>query len=304
MGIISIVVRRSSDQLQRRLEMKSALLEKLPFRCCWSECGSAGKLLAFIPERPVDRASQRTLVEALASLLTHFIIEDLQFYLLHDLIRFCYFYFGREERQEILAQACRDFEYGALNRYLSFYRSSIENYLHEQLAESTVHLDIEGFYNFRMPGLRRELWRALDDAVEAHLAEKEHREFVGLLRYFLNMQQPGVDLLHLSLDVRGRFKVMDCRFRRIDSREWNEFSAAGFDGTNDYEDIMVSMLVSIAPRRIMLHRKVSARYPRAVKSLRSIFEERLIFCKNCAYCRRGKIYLITGNRSRHPEMLK
>ena len=59
MNTISILVRRSSEQLRQRLETKGAFLEKMPFRCCWSDCGSAGRLLLFIPEYPADSASQK-----------------------------------------------------------------------------------------------------------------------------------------------------------------------------------------------------------------------------------------------------
>lgn len=298
--MISIIVRRSSDQLQQRLELKSAFLKKLPFRYCWSDCGSAGKMLAFIPAHSDDSASRKGLLEALASLLARFIIEDLKVHLLYDLLRFYYFYFGKEERQEILALACRDFERESFYPRREFHRGLVERSLRAYLGGSPVHLNIEGFYNFRMHDFRRELRRVLDGAVDIYLAEREYREFVRLLKYFLNLQQPRIELLHLSVDSKGRFQVMDRRFERVDPRDWEEFAIADFDEESDYEDILVSMLVSVAPRRIMLHQSVSARYPRAVKSLRSVFESRLTFCENCAYCRREKIHLVTGDSRPRP----
>ncbi|HOB28935.1 MAG: putative sporulation protein YtxC [Dethiobacteria bacterium] len=300
MNTISILVRRSSEQLRQRLETKGAFLEKMPFRCCWSDCGSAGRLLLFIPEYPADSASQKALIETVASLLSRFIIEDLKVHLLHDLLRFYYFYFGREERQEILALACRDFESKAFQRCRELHRELIERSLQAYLGGSPVHLNIEGFYNFRMHEFRRELRRVLDNAVDSYLAEREYHEFVRLLKYFLNLQQPRIELLHLSVDAKGRFQVMDRCFKRVDPHDWEELAVADFDEESDYEDILVSMLVSVAPRRIMLHQNVSSRYPRAVKSLRSVFESRLIFCENCAYCRREKIHLVTGDSRPRP----
>lgn len=300
MSNISIVVRRSSDQLRQRLERKSASFKKLPFRYSWSDCGDAGKMLEFVPDRSADSASRETLVKTLASVLTGFITADLPAHLLRDLLRFHYFYFGREERREILSRARRRFEGGALYRRPGFYRGSIERYLRANLCGSPVHLNIEGFYNFRMYSLQRELRQALDDAVDVLVAEREYREFMRLLKYFLHLQQPKIELIHLSVDLQGRLQIMDRCFKRIDPLEWEELRAADFDELSDYEDIFVSMLVSLAPRRIMLHRSVISRYPRVTKSLRSIFESRLITCKNCAYCHRGEIHLVGDDSERRP----
>ncbi|NLA11137.1 MAG: hypothetical protein GX883_03320 [Firmicutes bacterium] len=298
METISIMVRRSSDRLEQRLDLESALLERLSFCHCWRECGACGRMLIFSPAPSADGTNLAEFTEVLASLLIGFIIKDLRSALLHDLLRYFYFYLGKEECRKILALACRTLERRKLHRCIGYYRSLLGQYLEPYRCGSPVHLNVEGFYNFRMRGFQQELLRTLDDAVNRYLAREEHREFIRLLKYFLNLQHPGVALIHLSVDEQGRFKVMDRRFERIDFCEWEELGAAGLDERRDYEDILVSMLVSIAPRQLMLHRNVCARYPRVVQNLRSVFEERLIFCKNCAYCRRGELYLVTGGRTR------
>lgn len=300
MKTISIMVRRSSDRLEQRLDLESALLKRLSFCYCWRDCGACGRMITFFPALSAAGANLTEFTELLASLLARFIIEDLKPALLQDLIHFFYFYFGTEERRKILTLACLNLERRKLHRCFGFYENLLEQYLEPYRYGTPVHLNLEGFYHFRMRGFQRELLRELDDAVNRYLAQEEHREFVRLLKYFLNLQHPGVALIHLSVDEQGRFEVMDGRFERIDSYEWDELSAAGFNELNDYEDILVSMLVSIAPRQIMLHQSVRLRYPRVVKNLHSVFEDRLIFCKNCAYCRRGEFYLVTGGRSRRP----
>ena len=246
MKTISIVARRSCDRLQQRLEQKGAFLNNLPYRCCWSDCGSAGKMLAFIPGQTADRASRKALGEEIASLVAHFIIEDLKVHLLHDLLRFHYFYFGKEEHEEILDIACRNFESAKLDRRREIHRELIEKNIRAYLNGAHDHMNIEGFYNFRLHDCRCELRRVIDEAVESHLAEREYREFVRLLKYFLNLQQPKIDLIHLSVDQKGRVRITDHRFRQVDPCDWEEFDLTDFDEESDYEDILVSMLVSVA----------------------------------------------------------
>lgn len=296
MYTLSIMVRRSCERLQQRLEQKGAFFNKLPFLYSWSDCGSAGKLLVFLPDQSCGGASREALTEAVASLVSHFLMEDLTVHLLKDLIRFHYFYFGREEREEILAIACRQFDSVKLRRRRELHRELIEKSILAYLKGPHDHLNIEGFYNFRLHECRRELRRVIDEAVENHLADKEYREFIRLLKYFLSLQQPKIELVHLTADQKGRVRITDHRFKQVDPCEWDEFDLTDFDDESDYEDILVSMLVSVAPRRIMLHRSVFQRYPRAVESLRRIFENRLIYCEDCSHCRREKAPLLTGDK--------
>lgn len=295
MNTITVVVRRSSDRLGQRLEQRGAFLDALSYRCSWSDCGGDGKMLSLIPGPAAAPDARQKIIEELAPLMTQFIIEDLKAYLLLDLLRSHYFYFGRKEREEILAIACRSLESINFNRRRKFHRGLMGKDIRLYLAQPHDHINIEGFYCFRLHDWRRELQRVIDEAVESYLAEKEHREFVRLLKYFLSLQQPRMDLLHLFLDQKRCIRITDQRFKKIDSYDWEEFDMTGFDGESDYEDVLVSMLVSIAPRRIMLHQGVVSRYPKAVETLRSIFEKRLIYCDNCSYCRSEKARLIDSN---------
>lgn len=59
MYTLSIMVRRSCERLQQRLEQKGAFFNKLPFLYSWSDCGSAGKLLVFLPDQSCGGASRR-----------------------------------------------------------------------------------------------------------------------------------------------------------------------------------------------------------------------------------------------------
>ena len=118
-----------------------------------------------------------------------------------------------------------------------------------------------------------------------------------LLKYFLEIQQPKIDLIHLSVDEKGQFQIADQHFKKIDPREWEEFDLDDYDGESDYEDILVSMLVSVAPRQIMLHQNVLPRYPRAVDTLRRIFGRRLFFCDNCINCRQDRIHLVSSDQT-------
>ena len=223
MNSISILVRRSSDQL--RQGWKSASLKSLSNAIGTS--ASAGRF-SYWPLPSADNASWETLIKALANVLVSFITEDLKIHLLRDLLRSHYFYFGKEERREILARADRDLERCATGRHLGFYRGSIERYLRARPGGSPVHLNLEGFYNFRMRSFQRELQQALDSAIDIHFAEKEYREFIRLLKYFLHMQQPKIELSIFPL-IRGGACRSWTAASEGSTLEWEELGAADFD---------------------------------------------------------------------------
>ena len=297
MKIFLLVVRRSFAGLQRRLEQRSICLDNLQFCYYWRDCGRLGKLLYLFSQHPdSDEEKQKAMLSFIASLIAQFIVFDLKETLLYDLLRHNYFYFRREEREAILALARQSLESRLLSHRQKTYREVIERKINEYLHEQSEQLNIEGFLHFRLQDYQQELKRIVDDAVENYLMEKEYREFVRLLKYFLDLQQPKIDLVHLAVDEKGQFQITDQRFKKIDPRDWEEFDLEDYDGDNDYEDILVSMLVSVAPRQIMLHQNVLPRYPRAVETLRRIFDKRLLFCQNCAYCRQEVFNLITNDK--------
>ena len=297
MKIFLIIVKRAFAQLQSRLEQSSVCLDKFETSYFWRDCGKSGKALYLLPQ--AAEAQQPGAMESfISALISQFIIFDLRDLLFQDILRYNYFYFRKEERDEILLQARRSLEKGLTGHRQDTFREITERKLRDYLINQDDHLNVEGFIYFRLPDYQLELKHLVDDAVENYLTEKEYREFVRLLKYFLEIQQPKIDMIHLAVDEKGQFQITDQRFKKIDPREWEEFDLDDSEGDSDYEDVLVSMLVSVAPRKIMLHQNVMPRYPRTVDTLRRIFDDRLILCNNCAYCRQEVVNLANTDKTK------
>ncbi len=296
MKIFLIIVKRAFAQLQSKLKQKCVCLNTVEPCCCWQDCGKSGKMLYLMPQS--EEAAQPGRMESfIASLISQFIITDLRDLLLQDILRYNYFYFRKEERDEILLKARRELEKELPSSRQDTFKEVIERKLKEYLLDNR-HLNIEGFIYFRLRDYQAELKRVIDEAVENYLTEKEYREFVRLLKYFLEIQQPKINLVHLAVDEKGQFQITDQHFQKIDPREWEEFDLEEFEKDSDYEDVLVSMLVSVAPRQIMLHQNVLPHYPKTVDTLRRIFDDRLIFCSNCAYCRQEAMHLVHTDKTK------
>jgi putative sporulation protein YtxC len=291
--IILIVVKRAYAQLQSILDQKSACsdINDPRFHYQWQECGKYGMMLYL--QFPAPEAEEPGVTESfISSFLSRFIIHDLRDFLFQDILRFNYFYLSKAEQDEICLQARRNLERGLIGHRHQAFGEIIDQKIREYLFQHNNYLNVEGFIYFRLQDYQLELKQIVDEAVENYLTEKEYREFIRLLKYFLEIQQPKIDLVHLAVDESGQFQITDQRLKKIDPRDWEEFDLDELEKDSDYEDILVSMLVSVAPRRIMLHQNVLPRYPKTVETLRRIFAGRLILCHNCAYCRQEVKHLV------------
>jgi len=292
-----IIAKRAFAQLQCRLEQKSAYYDNPGPAFYWRDAGKSGKMLYLIFQPP-EFEKPGAVESFVSSLISDYIAFDLRDHLLQDILRFNYFYFRKAERDEIWLQVRRNIEKGLPGYQQDKFKELIEQKIREYIPLQNESLNIEGFICFRLQDYQIELKQIVDEAVDNYLTEKEYREFVRLLKYFLEIQQPKIDLVHLAVDEKGQFQISDQRFKIIDPREWEEFILDEYEEESDYEDLLVSMLVSVAPRQIMLHQNVLPRYPKTVETLRRIFNERLILCHNCARCRQEVAQLANSDKTK------
>ena len=117
MKIFLLILKRSFALLQRRLEQGSACLNNIQYCYYWRDCGKAGKMLYLFSQLPKTAADRTGATESsISSLISKFITCDLRDYLLQDLLRYNYFYFRKEEREEILSLARRNLARGTLQQ--------------------------------------------------------------------------------------------------------------------------------------------------------------------------------------------
>ncbi len=61
--------------------------------------------------------------------------------------------------------------------------------------ENTDSLILDGFVNFRLKDYMKDLEEIVDKAVDDFLMEREYKEFIRLLRYFVDIQEPKISTL-------------------------------------------------------------------------------------------------------------
>lgn len=111
---------------------------------------------------------------------------------------------------------------------------------------------INGFVNFRLGEYKDELRNLCHDAAEEIYAMREYDEFMNMLRFFVSVQAPKENTVYIK-NSGGVLKIYNKRHRDITDFYCEEsvFSDEGFTR----EDIILSALITIAPRKIVIHGK-------------------------------------------------
>lgn len=230
------------------------------------------------PEFRDDEAQQ------LAQGLTEFLLEDWFSHWLRSLIRRHYPYFEFDEQSALLAYAATRLtaNRGAIEARTALVKHRIEDFLADH-----HHVVVEGLATFLLKDVGREMEDAIDLAVDDLLMENEQREFVRLLRNFLSLQSPRVGEVHVF--YRGsRFFIEDGDGHPAGLDIVQELMA-GLPSEAPQDDLLLSALLTLAPRRIHLHRGPTEED--AKRTLAQVFEERLDICHGCAAsrCRRQRL---------------
>ena len=128
-------------------------------------------------------------------------------------------------------------------------KAIIEECAESYLKENDVFI-LDGFINFRLEEYKKELRDIVYSAGEEYVAIREYEEFLDMLRFFVSVQSPREDTVHI-IKNDGRLCVLNKRKKDITAVYANEFSETEEELTN--EDIVLSALISIAPLHIVVH---------------------------------------------------
>jgi putative sporulation protein YtxC len=146
--------------------------------------------------------------------------------------------------------------------------------------EQNRQLDLEGFFRFRLKDYFQELNEAVEKAVSNFVMEKEYLEFLRLLRYFVDVQEPKIDEVHVLFQTKQDFFILDEALQPIKPGQL-EGMLAQLDQEIEYEDWLLSALITLAPRRIILHIICPVE---VVEIIINVFQHRATICGGCELC--------------------
>lgn len=166
------------------------------------------------------------------------------------------------------------------------------------LLRHSQELLVEGMLRFRMNVLQVDLHRVIEQAIDEYLMDLEYQEFVKLLRYFLQAQDPGIPLLHMvCLEEDAPVRLFDGEGKPLimDELEGAKQQANLRECGVMIEETM-SALISAAPQKVHIHLALgSSNPPPLVETVKKVFGEAAILCMNCPLCETARQWQATPN---------
>ncbi|MEW6661985.1 MAG: putative sporulation protein YtxC [Bacillota bacterium] len=249
------------------------------------------RILSIYQEQERETSSVSKVQTIVAETLADIIVNKWEASMIENVIENNFYYFTANEREKIGARAQeimrgQDKERNGQSSCVPVVTRQnkigqlLTDYLHEQ-----KYLNIEGFINFRLPDYWQSLEEAVELAVDDYMMEKEHDEFVRLLKYFVDMQEPRVSIVNVILKASGFFQLFDNEDNVIDNKYKDGFIVDMVQSEINSEDLLISALITIAPKRINLHVPEPIKVRDIMATLQSVFGERLKVCAGCTCCR-------------------
>lgn len=236
---------------------------------------------------PPEAESAAMVRHYVANAVSDVIVEKWEKDLIKKIIRGQYYYFSPAEQDTILGYADRNLSAPEPVERRGLYKlsrkSKILHKLRDYLDQSD-ELVVEGFVTFRLREYLDELEEAVDRAVDDFLMEREYREFVRLLKYFVEAQEPRLDRVHVLMQGPTAFRLVDDEGNAIKSECLEEFVVEMVDSEINYEDLLISALITLAPCSITLHSEGSEAWDEGVETIQAVFGERVMLCRGCGLC--------------------
>lgn len=161
---------------------------------------------------------------------------------------------------------------------LGDYRDKAAERLVGYLDEST-RLDVDGFVSFRLPDYLETVGEFASRILDDVLLEQENREFIDILKHFAQRQEQPLDTVHVVIFSGNRFRIYDDKMQVV-TKSAEEAPTAN-EGEIRQEDLLISALIALAPRRVTIHGScMSATY----NTLAEVFPGALHKCSGCRYC--------------------
>jgi putative sporulation protein YtxC len=222
----------------------------------------------------------------LASIITDLLMNEIAKKMMNRIVKTKYHYLTREEIRQIVENAYLYLtnldEEGDIGKTLFRHNQILGEVNHYMESNSLFYL--EGFFRFRLKDYFKELETSIERAIDNYLVEQEYNEFLRLLRYFVEIQEPRIDEIHVMIKDKKSFCLLDEERQPI-SQNQLQGVLAELDDEVDYDDLLLSALITISPRSIVLH---IVNKTEIVETIINVFRERVKFCEGCDLCKLNK----------------
>ncbi|WP_297420675.1 putative sporulation protein YtxC [Clostridium sp.] len=138
-------------------------------------------------------------------------------------------------------------------------------------------INIDGFITFRMKKLRSDIEKIIDKVVERYMVEKEYKEFIKLLKYFVELQESKIEEINIIVEEGNNYIIRDKEGKNLYYDFYNEVINEQNKIDLNVEDVLISGLITNAPKNINIYGKEKCTNKEFLDTIKNVFENRVTF---------------------------
>lgn len=168
------------------------------------------------------------------------------------------------------------------NNYYINERAMIQKDIVNYLIENNSIL-IDGYMRFR---LRQYLYLvdiSIEKAIFEMETENEYKEFLGMLQYFVNIQESKLELVNVIIKDKDYF-LLDMDDNILEDGFLDGVDEALYYDEVSKADLLVSSLIVIAPKKLVIHIKEN-KEEEVISIITEVFGDRVSICHGCEKCK-------------------
>ncbi len=147
---------------------------------------------------------------------------------------------------------------------------------------------LEGLVTFRLNRYDALLNRAAERLSELYFMHKEYEEFIDLLRYFVRVQDGRPKLVHLIVHPHCMYVILNEDKEDITTECIADFAAPEEVCSDNFDDLLISILITLAPEKIVVHNKACIENDTLFETIHKVFDA-VEYCAGCTACGKAKI---------------
>lgn len=144
-------------------------------------------------------------------------------------------------------------------------------------------INLEGFINFRLKYYLEHIEEAIDKNIDDYFAEKEYKEFIKILQYFVEIQEPKRETVHIIFK-NNKYNLIDEKRLAINNELIEELSEELSEIDINHDDLLISSLITIAPKKIIIHIDNTSNKIDIINIIKNIFQNKVTLCEGCDLC--------------------
>lgn len=151
-------------------------------------------------------------------------------------------------------------------------RRVVENILKRYFLENKIG-NIEGIVTFRLNEYKNKLCDLAEKIVDDYYLNREYDDFVDLLKYFISVQSARAEIIYIVVNDEEMYSVLDEKKHDITKEVISDLVPQNEIKYVTYDDLLISMLISIAPKKIVVNNKEKIKNMQLFETVEKVFEK-------------------------------